>query len=229
MDQLWTAVITTVCTVAASLVVTYLFNKLSGVPKKLGEEKKAREQKIKQLEQKNAELETKLEVVDTELRTLVSTKTASLNARMEIVEEAISHYPEYRAQSLAIQGQLKEADKAIVDLCREIKDEVKANGDMMNERLSSLEVRERNALRAEILKQYRLYTDGRKNPMRAWTSMEHHSFGKLVEDYESLGGNEYVHHTILPAMDMLEIISIDNLEVVKQLYDSRSVGSVGQV
>ena len=229
MDQLWTAVITTVCTVAASLVVTYLFNKLSGLPKKLGEEKKAREQKIKQLEQKNAELETKLEVVDTELRTLVNTKVATLNTRVEIVEEATSHYPEYRAQSLAIQGQLKEADRAIVDLCREIKDEVKANGEMMNERLSSLEVRERNALRAEILKQYRLYTDERKNPMKAWTSMEHHSFGKLVEDYESLGGNEYVHHTILPAMDQLEIISIDNLEVVKQLYDSRSVGSVGQV
>ena len=229
MDQLWTAVITTVCTVAASLVVTYLFNKLSGLPKKLGEEKKAREQKIKQLEQKNAELETKLETTSVELRTLITTKNTALSTRVDTVEEAVSHYPEYRAQSLAIQGQLKEADKAIVDLCREIKDEVRANGEMMNERLSSLEVRERNALRAEILKQYRLYTDERKNPMKAWTSMEHHSFGKLVEDYESLGGNEYVHHTILPAMDQLEIISIDNLEVVKQLYDSRSVGSVGQV
>ena len=229
MDQLWTAVITTVCTVAASLVVTYLFNKLSGLPKKLGEEKKAREQKIKQLEQKNAELETKLETTSVELRTLITTKNTALSTRVDTVEEAVSHYPEYRAQSLAIQGQLKEADKAIVDLCREIKDEVRANGEMMNERLSSLEVRERNALRAEILKQYRLYTDERKNPMKAWTSMEHHSFGKLVEDYESLGGNEYVHHTILPAMDQLEVISMDNLEIVKQLYDSRSVGSVGQV
>ena len=229
MDQIWTAIITTACTVAVSLLVTYLFNKISGVPKKLSEEKQARQQKIESLEQKDAQLETKIETVDNNLQTLIETKFADLNTRLVSVEESVSHYPEYRAQSLEIQTSLREADTAIVELCREIKDEVKANGDMMNERLSSLEIRERNALRAEILKQYRLYTDVRKNPMQAWTSMEHHSFGKLVEDYESLGGNEYVHHTILPAMDMLEVISIDNLEVVKELYDSRSVGSVGQV
>ena len=52
MDQLWTAIITTACTVAASLLVTYLFNKLSGVPKRLSDEKKASEQKIASLEQK---------------------------------------------------------------------------------------------------------------------------------------------------------------------------------
>lgn len=229
MDQLWTAIITTACTVAASLLVTYLFNKISGVPKKLSDEKKAREQKIASLEQKDAALMTKIEAIDSDLRNLLNTNFTALNSRLECTEEAISHYPEYRAQSLEIQASLKAADVAIVDLCREIKDEVKANGEMMNERLSSLELRERNALRAEILKQYRLYTDERKNPMRAWTSMEHHSFGKLVEDYESLGGNEYVHHTILPEMDRLEVISIDNLEAVKALYDSRSPGSVGQV
>ena len=48
MDQLWTAIITTACTVAASLLVTYLFNKISGLPKRLGDEKRAREEKIKQ-------------------------------------------------------------------------------------------------------------------------------------------------------------------------------------
>lgn len=229
MDQIWIAVLTTVCTVTASLLVTYLFNKLSGVPKKLGEEKQARQQKIASLEQKDASLETKIETVESNLTEMIETKFADLNTRLVSVEESVSHYPEYRAQSLEIQTSLREADTAIVELCREIKDEVKANGDMLAERLTSLELRERNALRAEILKQYRLYTDERKNPVRAWTSMEHHSFSKLVEDYESLGGNEYVHHTILPAMDQLEVISMDNLEVVKQLYDSRSVGSVGQV
>ena len=229
MDQLWTAIITTACTVAASLLVTYLFNKLSGVPKKLGDEKRAREQKIASLEQKDAALATKIETVDSNLQNLINAKFSALETRLGVVEEATSHYPEYRAQSLAIQTSLKESDLAIVELCKEIKNEVKANGDMMNDRLSSLELRERNALRAEILKEYRLYTDLRKNPMKAWTSMEHHSFGKLVEDYESLGGNEYVHHTILPAMDQLEVISMDDLEAVKELYDSRTVGSVGQV
>ena len=207
MDQLWTAIITTACTVLASLLVTFIFNKVSGIPQQMKKEKAARKAEVDEL--KNT--------------------IKSMEVRLIAAENAIAQYPAYREQSLQIQSSLREADKAIVDLCKEIKDEVKANGEMMNDRLTSLEVRERNALRAEILKEYRLYTDKRKNPMLAWTSMEHHSFSKLVEDYESLGGNEYVHHTILPAMDKLEIISMDNLDAVKDLYDSRTVGSVGQV
>ena len=207
MDQLWTAIITTACTVLASLLVTFIFNKVSGIPQQMKKEKAARKAEVDEL--KNT--------------------IKSMEVRLIAAENAIAQYPAYREQSLQIQSSLREADKAIVDLCKEIKDEVKANGEMMNDRLTSLEVRERNALRAEILKEYRLYTDKRKNPMLAWTSMEHHSFSKLVEDYESLGGNEYVHHTILPAMDKLEIISMDDLEAVKDLYDSRTVGSVGQV
>jgi hypothetical protein len=159
----------------------------------------------------------------------LKTTINSLETRLTAAEGAIAQYPAYREQSLQIQSSLREADRAIVELCKEIKEDVQANREMLDERLSSLEIRERNALRAEILKEYRLYTDKRKNPMLAWTSMEHHSFSKLVEDYESLGGNEYVHHTILPAMDKLEIISMDDLDAVKDLYDSRTIGSTGQV
>lgn len=51
--------------------------------------------------------------------------------------------------------------------------------------------------------------------------MEHHSFFKLVEDYESLGGNDYVHNTILPAMNELDVIPMDDLEELTKLYVSR--------
>ena len=207
MDQLWTAIITTACTVLASLLVTFIFNKVSGIPQQMKKEKAAHKAEVEGLKSTICTLET----------------------RLSAVEAATAQYPAYREQSLQIQSSLREADKAIVELCKEIKEDVQASREMMDERLSSLEVRERNALRAEILKEYRLYTDKHKNPMLAWTSMEHHSFSKLVEDYESLGGNEYVHHTILPAMDKLEIISMDDLDAVKNLYDSRTVGSVGQV
>ena len=71
-------------------------------------------------------------------------------------------------------------------LCKEIKDDVIANRQMLDDRLKSLESREKNSLRAKILAEYRLYTDKRKNPKLAWTEMEHHSFFKLVEDYEDL-------------------------------------------
>jgi hypothetical protein len=52
--------------------------------------------------------------------------------------------------------------------------------------------------------------------------MEKHSFDELVKDYESLGGNDYVHKVILPDMIKLKIITMDNLTLVKQLYESRN-------
>lgn len=51
--------------------------------------------------------------------------------------------------------------------------------------------------------------------------MEHHSFFKLVGDYEDLGGNDYVHHTILPAMNELDIIAMTDTAGLAQLFESR--------
>lgn len=200
MDGIWTAVISTAVTVFVSLLVTFIFNKVSGLPAEMKKQKKAQQDKI------NA-LECSLNAID---------------ARLAKVEESVGHYPEYREQSIKIQGQLKEADNAIVELCKEIKDDVIANRQMLDERLQSLESREKNSLRAKILTEYRLYTDEHKNPKQAWTEMEHHSFFKLVEDYESLGGNDYVHNTVLPAMNELDVIPMADLAAVKALYDSRS-------
>ena len=144
-----------------------------------------------------------------------------MECRIAKVEEAIGHYPEYRAQSLKIQAQLEQTDKNILEVCDSIKNAVIANGEVLDKRLGDLEKREKNSLRAKILNEYRLYTDERKNPMQAWSEMEHHSFFKLVEDYESLGGNDYVHGTILPAMNELDVISMDDLDALKELYQSR--------
>lgn len=52
--------------------------------------------------------------------------------------------------------------------------------------------------------------------------MEHHAFFELVKDYEELGGNDYVHKVILPAMNDLDIVYMDDLDAVKELYDSRN-------
>ena len=219
MDQLWTAIITTACTVAASLLVTYLFNKLSGVHKRLSDEKKAREQKIASLEQKNAALETKIE-----------TTTTDLTARIAAVEECVSHYPEYRAQSLAIQQQLREADTGILDVCKAIKDEVQTNRNLLDTRLKSLESREKNALRDKIYKHWRTFTNINLNPRQAWTDMEQHTFMELVRDYESLGGNDFVHKVILPEMSRLDVIYYaDDLDAIKELFDSRNTPHAGVV
>ena len=184
----------------ASLLVTFIFNKAAGIPKELKKQREADRNRVTNLEEAMEKIEERL------------TK----------VEEAVGHYPEYRAQSLQIQTQLKQTDNHILEVCDSIKSAVIANGERLDKRLDDLERREKNSLRAKILEEYRLYTDERKNPKQAWTEMEHHSFFKLVEDYESLGGNDYVHSTVLPAMNELDVIPMSDSDKLKELYQSRS-------
>ena len=187
-------------TCLASLLVTFIFNKVAGIPKDLKKQREADRKRIENIEETVEKMEE----------------------RLAKVEEAVGHYPEYRAQSLQIQTQLKQTDNHILEVCDSIKSAVIANGERIDKRLGDLEKREKNALRAKILDEYRLYTDERKNPMKAWSEMEHHSFFKLVEDYESLGGNDYVHRTIVPAMNELDVISMSDSDALKELYQSRS-------
>lgn len=187
-------------TCLASLLVTFIFNKVAGIPKDLKKQREADRKRAANLEETIEKMEE----------------------RLAKVEEAVGHYSEYRAQSLQIQNQLEQADTHILEVCDSIKGAVIANGERINERLDDLERREKNALRAKILDEYRLYTDERKNPMKAWSEMEHHSFFKSVEDYESLGGNDYVHSTVLPAMNELDVISMSDSDKLKELYQSRS-------
>ena len=187
-------------TCLASLLVTFIFNKVAGIPKDLKKQREADRKRIANIEETVEKMEE----------------------RLAKVEEAVGHYPEYRAQSLQIQNQLEKTDNHILEVCDSIKSAVIANGERIDKRLGDLERREKNALRAKILDEYRLYTDDRKNPMKAWSEMEHHSFFKLVEDYESLGGNDYVHKTIIPAMNELDVISMSESDKLKELYQSRS-------
>ena len=187
-------------TCLASLLVTFIFNKVAGIPKELKKQREADRKRVTNLEEAMEKIEERL------------TK----------VEEAVGHYPEYRAQSLQIQNQLEQKDNHILEVCDSIKSAVIANGERLDKRLDDLERREKNSLRAKILEEYRLYTDERKNPKQAWTEMEHHSFFKLVEDYESLGGNDYVHSTVLPAMNELDVIPMTDSDKLKELYQSRS-------
>lgn len=227
MSPLLTAIITTACTVAASLLVTYIFNKVSGLPKRIADEKRAREDRIATIEETAAtnktEILAEITNVKTELTQNFDTFANAMTARVEAVEEAVSHYPEYRAQSLQIQGQLQQADKSILEVCTAIKDDVVANRAMLDSRLKSLENREKNALRDKIYAHWRNFTNINLNPRQAWTDMEQHTFNELVKDYESLGGNDYVHKVIIPEMSRLTVIPyMDNLDAVKELFDSRN-------
>ncbi len=200
MNPFLEAGIVAAVTCLASLLVTVIFNKVAGIPKELKKQREVDRKRVTNLEETIEKMEE----------------------RIAMLEEAMGRYPEYRAQSLKIQSQLKQADNHILEICDDIKTAVIANGEILDKRLGDLERREKNALRAKILDEYRLYTDERKNPKQAWTEMEQHSFFKLVEDYESLGGNDYVHGTIIPAMNELDVIGMSDLEKLQELYQSRS-------
>ena len=184
----------TIGSILLSLTVTFLFNYFVGLPKKLRSEKE-QEKKI----------------------------INNLILRVDKLENVVDSLPKYREQSLKIQEELKQADVSVVDLCKTIKDDVIQNRKEVLCKLERLEEREKNALRAKILEEHRLYTDESKNPTKSWSEMEEHSFRKLVEDYEALGGNDYVHDIVIPDMNKLYVIPMSNVFKLKELYDSRRI------
>lgn len=191
----------TIGTLLLTLTVTLIFNRLVGLPKELKKQREAEKAKEEKLKLENE----------------------ARDAKIASLETAVNALPGYRAQSLQIQAQLKDTDKEILAACVDIKNNMLENRHVLNERLDRLEKREKNAIRAKLLDEYRLFTDETKNPMLAWSEMEHHAFFELVRDYEDLKGNDYVHSTVLPAMNGLAVISMSDKVSLAKLMASRKL------
>lgn len=193
------AILSSVGSVLLSLTVTFIFNKVVGIPKELKKQREAEAAKEEKLKLENQ----------------------ARDAKIASLEAAVNALPGYRAQSLQIQQQLQSSDKDILNLCTEIKNGVVDNQKVLNERLDRLEKREKNSIRAKLLDEYRLFTDESKNPMLAWSEMEHHAFFELVRDYEDLHGNDYVHSTVIPAINELEVVPMSDKARLLELMASR--------
>ena len=197
MPNIWA----TIYSVLITLTVTFIFNYFVGLPKKIRSDKEQDKKIINNL----------------------ILRIDSQEQSIKELQEIVDNLPKYREQSLQIQAELKEADVSVKELCETIKNEVVENRKEVMQKLDRLEEREKNALRAKILEEHRFYTDEQRNPLKAWSEMEEHSFRKLVEDYEVLGGNDYVHEIVLPDMNRLDVISMQDLIRLKELYDSRKI------
>lgn len=110
--------------------------------------------------------------------------------------DSISKYPEYRAQSLKIQDELR---GEIAEL-RSSQQQTAQRLQKMDEEQRTLK---RNELRDRLLEAYRYYTS-----KGAWNIMEADVFWELFRDYEKLGGDGFVHGTIEPAMRALPVQAI---------------------
>ena len=197
MPNIWA----TICSVLITLTVTFIFNYFVGLPKKIRNDKEQ----------------------DKKIVNNLILRMDSQEQNIKKLQDVVDKLPQYREQSLQIQAELKEADVSVKELCETIKNEVVENRKEVMQKLNRLEEREKNALRAKILEEHRFYTDEQRNPLKAWSEMEEHSFRKLVEDYEALGGNDYVHEIVLPDMNLLDIISMQDSIRLKELYDSRKI------
>jgi hypothetical protein len=204
--------LTTVGSVVLTLTVTLLFNKLVALPKAIRDQRAA-EEAAQAAREEQARVE----------REQLMQENRERDNRIAALQAAVDALPSYRAQSLQIQTQLQNTDREILEACNVIKESVLENRQVLDLRLDRLERREKNALRQKILNEHRIFTDEHMNPMQAWTEMEHHSFFKLVEDYEDLGGNDYVHSEVLPAMNRLRVIPMSDRNALYELMASRQL------
>lgn len=203
-------VLSTAGSVILTLSVTLLFNKLVALPKELKKQRAAEEAaRIAKEEELAAEKEQ------------LKKENKARDEKIAALQAAVDALPSYRAQSLQIQTQLQASDREILSTLADIKDNMITNREILNTRLDRLEDREKNAIRAKLLDEYRLFTDEHKNPMLAWSEMEHHAFFKLVSDYEDLHGNDFVHSEVLPAMNRLVVIPMSDKEGLLNLMQSR--------
>lgn len=137
--------------------------------------------------------------------------------------QGVRNLPKYRAQSIAIQQELKTNDDTILDVCKQIQAGVDRNQEILNQRLDKLEDRERNSLRAKIIEMHRIFTNIKMNPMQAWSEMERDAFFDLIRDYESLNGNGYIHTEVIPQMNGLRVIQMSDTKTLAELFHSRSM------
>lgn len=131
--------------------------------------------------------------------------TKKKDEQLKTALDAVSKYPEYRAQSIRIQ---KELEQKI--------EELKQSQDENTKRLMDMEKNQkrqkRNELRDRLLQSYRFYTDKRRNPKQVWNRMEAEAFWELFGDYEAVNGDGYIHTVVQPAMNLLKIVEMDELQ-----------------
>lgn len=128
--------------------------------------------------------------------------------------EATKKYPEYRQQSIEIQKQLTQEIQLI-------KDTLEDHTKRLDKMESDIKKREVNKLRDTLVRNYTYYNNKEKNPLQAWTKMESEAFWELFSDYEKMGGNGYMHSVVQPAMLLLRVVDINNVEEVSELMKNR--------
>ena len=109
---------------------------------------------------------------------------------------------QYRQQSLTKQQEISTQ-------FTEINNKIDALTKLINEHYEETNRLKRNELREKLLTSYRHFTSLETNPNQEWNEMEAEAFWHVYRDYEKLGGNGFMHSTVKPAMECLNVVKIN--------------------
>ena len=139
----------------------------------------------------------------------------------------VRQMPQYRADSIKIRGQLEQKIEDVHNEVNDKFDDVTKKFDAVMDRLNAMDAegkkRARNQIREELMQGHRMFTDPTKNPMKAWSSLEHDSWFARYDDYLECGGNGDMQYRICPEMNNLDIIHMDDTEKLYELMHSRKL------
>ena len=133
--------------------------------------------------------------------------------------------PQYRADSVAIRGQL---EQKITDVQTEMNDkfdDVEKKFCAVMDQLHAFEdhqkKRERSRIRDLLIQSYNLYANEVRNPMLKWSEMEYSNFMELYQDYVDLGGNSFIQTHVKPEMDALIVVKMSDVDELYNVMHSR--------
>lgn len=128
------------------------------------------------------------------------------DAQIKEALDAVHKYPEYRQQSIEIQGKLEQQINELKEIHQDTVERLNAVGETVARMEETETRRERSKMRDTLLQNHRYYTSPITNPSHSWTRVEAETFWELYAEYEAAGGNGHMHTDVAPEMRLLTVV-----------------------
>jgi seryl-tRNA synthetase len=230
-NSLGNTILATVISVIITLILTLVFNKLVTIPAAIKKQKEAHRQELEEMKAEQTRLKKQVNDLQAVVDELPAYRAQSLKLQGELraadnslLETCQAIQSSMQLMRTDIQTTLLTLQTGQADLVTGLERNTKnlQNGlDKNNKDLALLKKSKKDELRIKLINQYHLFTDPKLNPSLSWSEMEYHAFDQLVQDYEKLGGNDFVHETVLPAMATLEIIPMSQVAQLEEVMNAR--------
>lgn len=224
-------ILATVISVIITLILTLVFNKLVTIPAAIKKQKEAHKQELEEMKAEQERQKKQIVSLQSVVDELPRYRAQSLRLQGELqaadnslLETCQTIQTNMQLMRSDIQTTLQFLQNGQTDLAAGLERNTQnlQNGlEKNNQDLALLKKSKKDELRIQLINQYHLFTNPILNPSLAWSEMEYHAFNQLVQDYEKLGGNDFVHDTVLPAIAQLEIVPMSNVIRLEEIMNAR--------